>query len=123
MAEPLGILLLSRSHERVHFGFVLAAGAAALGTRVTLFATNGGLHGLCRDWSGLDGSDRDAEIRARGVAGLDDLREACAALGVRLLACDAGLRAEDLPPERLRADVEIAGVTTFLAGAGRMVSI
>ena len=42
-AHPLSILLISRHHERVHYGFVLAAGAAALGRAVTVFATAGAL--------------------------------------------------------------------------------
>jgi predicted peroxiredoxin len=117
-------MLLSREHERAHFAFMLAAGAAAMGRSVVIFATNGGLHGLCHDWSGLSGSARDAGLRDRGVAGLDELRGACAALGVRLLACDAGLRSEDIGPERLLDGVEIAGVVTFLSEAnGRMVTV
>jgi peroxiredoxin family protein len=49
----LGILLLSGSHERAHYAFVLASGAAALGRDVVLFATNHGCHALLADWSGL----------------------------------------------------------------------
>ena len=41
-AEPLGILLLSGAHDRAHYAFVLASGAAALGRQVVLFATNAG---------------------------------------------------------------------------------
>ena len=41
---------------------------------------------------------RDARVRAAGVAGLEELREACSELGVRLIACEAGLRAEGLDP-------------------------
>ena len=80
---PLAILLLSGTHERAHYAFVLAAGAAALGRRVTLFATNGGARALLADWSSLADAGRDAAIRARGVAGLDELREAARELGVR----------------------------------------
>lgn len=116
--RPLSILLVSRSHERVHYGFVLAAGGAAIGHEVTVFATNGALHGLCRDWSALEGAANDATLQERGVAGLGELREACASLGVRLLACDAGLRGEAIATALLLPGVEVAGVTTFLVGAG-----
>ena len=37
-SEPLGILLLSGAHDRAHYAFVLASGAAALGRQVVLFA-------------------------------------------------------------------------------------
>ena len=51
-SEPLGLLLLSGSHDRAHYAFVLASGAAALGRSVVLFATNRGSLGLALDWSG-----------------------------------------------------------------------
>src|SRR5579875_3209257 len=90
----LGILLLSGTHERAHYAFVLATGAAALGREVVLFATNAGCRALLADWSGLKGADRDQAIRARGVAGLEELRAAAGELGIRMIACEAGLRAE-----------------------------
>jgi peroxiredoxin family protein len=113
-AEPLGILLLSGSHERAHYAFVLATGAAAMGRRVTLFATNEGCRALCADWSKLSDSGRDAAVRALGVAGFDALRDAAAELGVALLACEAGLRLAAIAPESLCAGVEVAGVARFL---------
>jgi peroxiredoxin family protein len=117
-SEPLGLLLLSGAHDRVHYAFVLASGAAALGRRVVLFATNRGCLGLARDWSGLDDAARDARVQAAGVAGLDELREASIELGVRLIACEAGLRAEGIDAAALLPAVEIAGVVTFLSAIG-----
>lgn len=123
--ERLGILLLSGTHERAHYAFVLASGAAALGRRVVVFATNSGCHALLKDWSGLAGGERDALVQSRGIAGLDTLREAAAELAVRLIACEAGLRAEALETAPLFTGVEVAGVATFLeaVGAGAIVSI
>lgn len=124
-SEPLGILLLSGTHERAHYAFVLATGAAALGRRVVLFATNAGCRALLADWSPLQDADRDAVIRARGVAGLDELREAACELGVRLIACEAGLRADALRDAPRMSGVEVAGVATFLeaVGAGQMLAL
>ena len=82
-SEPLGILLLSGAHDRAHYAFVLASGAAALGRQVVLFATNAGCHALLADWSGLADAARDARVRAAGVAGLDELREAATRAGRR----------------------------------------
>jgi peroxiredoxin family protein len=48
-SEPLGILLLSGAHDRAHYAFVLATGAAAIGQRVVIFATNAGCHALLAD--------------------------------------------------------------------------
>jgi uncharacterized protein len=114
LAETLGILLLSGAHDRAHYAFVLASGAAALGRRVVLFATNAGCHALFSDWSGLTAAARDARVRAAGVAGLAELREASREMGVRMIACEAGLRAEALDPGQLMPGVEVAGVATFL---------
>jgi peroxiredoxin family protein len=77
------------------------------------------------DWSGLDDAARDARIQQAGVAGLDELREASIELGVRLIACEAGLRAEGINPESLLSQVEVAGVATFLSavGGGQIVTL
>ena len=124
-SEPLGILLLSGAHDRAHYAFVVASGAAALGRHAVLFATNGGCHALLTDWSGLTDADRDARVRAAGVAGIEELREATRELGVRLIACEAGLRVEGLDADRLMTGVEVAGIATFLEaiGGGQIVSI
>ncbi len=121
MAAAFGILCESRVYARVHYAFVLAAGAAAIGRPVLLFATNGGLHGLCRDWSGLLDADRDRRAAMVGVAGLVELRDAAATLGVRLMACEAGLRLEGIDAGALLAGVEVAGVTTFLSDVGAQI--
>jgi peroxiredoxin family protein len=124
-SETLGLLLLSGSHDRVHYAFVLASGAAALGRSVVLFASNRGCLGLAKDWSGLDDAVRDARVQAAGVAGLDELREASIELGVRLIACEAGLRSEAIDLGLLLPQTEVAGVVTFLSavGGGQIVTL
>ena len=117
MPEPLGILLITGSYERAHYAFMLAAGAAAIGRPVTLFATNDGCRALLRDWSSLQDASRDIATRNKGIADFDTLRDAASELGVRLMACEAGLLLAALDPADLLPDVEIAGIPTFLAGA------
>jgi peroxiredoxin family protein len=119
------VLLLSGSHDRAHYAFVVASGAAALGRTVVLFATNRGCLALCQDWSGLSDADRDERIQARGVAGLDTLRDACVEMDVRMIACEAGLRAEAIDAARLLGAVEVAGIATFLSavGTGQIITI
>jgi peroxiredoxin family protein len=123
--STLGILLLSGMHDRAHYAFILASGAAALGRDVVLFATNLGCLALCRDWSGLSDADRDVRIQARGVAGLDTLRDACVELNVRMIACEAGLRAEAVDASLLLPGIEVAGVATLLSaiGSGQIITI
>ena len=124
-SDPLGILLLSGAHDRAHYAFVVASGAAALGRKVVLFATNAGCHALLADWSGLTDSARDAQVRAAGVAGLDELRDATREMGARLIACEAGLRVAGLDAGALWDGVEVAGIATFLSavGTGQIISI
>jgi peroxiredoxin family protein len=117
MARPLGILLLSGAHDRAHYALVLATGAAALGREVTLFATNAGCRLFLADRP-LLADAREAALAGRGVAGIATLLAAAEELGIRRIACEAGLRAEDIPADALQPGVELAGVATFLAGVG-----
>ncbi len=129
MAEPgeaLGIVLISGGHERAHYALVLATGAAALGRSVILFATNQGCHALRVDWSGLADAGRDAAVRAAGVAGFDELRDAAVELGVRLMVCESGLAMAGLAAAPGLLDgVERSGVVGFLhaVGPGRIVTL
>ena len=120
----LGIILISGTHERAHVAFMLATAAAALGRPTTLFATNAGCRALLQNWSGLEGAPRDGSLITAGIAGLEDLRTAAIDLGVRLLACETGLRAAALTQAPLLEHAEIAGLATFLnaVGQGQIVS-
>jgi peroxiredoxin family protein len=140
--ERLSILLLSGSFERVHYGLCMASTAAALERPVTLFVTLGALRALVAadatgrpGWMALpvteepagsevaDGGALDARNRARGVAGFEELLQACATLHVEFMACEMGLRALGLQPEALRADLKLArgGLATLLARGGQTV--
>ena len=121
--ETLAILLLEGRHERAHYAFLLAAGAAAIGRDVVVFASNSGCRALLAAWR--DDSGRDATVRAQGVAGFEELRAAAMDLGVRLIACEAGLRMDGLAAVDLLPGCEVAGVATFLAAAkgGQIVTL
>jgi len=120
----LGIVLAGGAHAPAHAAFSFAAAAAAMGRRVVLFATAGGVRALCRDWSGLAGAGRDALLTGRGLAGLDELREAALALEARLVACEAALRGEGIGPDALLAGVAAGGIVSFLEeiGGGQLLS-
>ncbi len=112
---PLGLVLLGGTHAAAHAAFAFAAAAAAMDRPVTLFATGAGLRALCRDWGGLEGAAHDAVLIARGVAGLEVLREAALSLDVRLLACEAAMRGEAITHAALLDAVAVAGIASFLA--------
>jgi peroxiredoxin family protein len=117
---PLGILLISGGHERAHYAFMLATGAAALGRRVVLFATNEGCRALLPDAFAAD--PREATAEGQGVATLAELAGYAGELGIRRIACEAGLRMAGLASTKLAPGVETAGIATFLeATAGGQV--
>lgn len=118
MTAPLGILLLSGAHDRAHYALVLATGAAAVGRDVVVFATNQGCR-LFLESSPLLADAREGLLAERGVATLAELLEAAAELGIRRIACEAGLKAEGLDAAVLAPGVEVAGVVTFLGAVGQ----
>lgn len=109
---PLGILLISGGHERAHYAYMLAAGAAALGRRVVLFATNDGCRALL---PGAYASDTgETRAKGQGVATLADLAGFVEDLAIRRIACEAGLRMAGVAAASLAPGVEVAGIATFL---------
>ena len=123
-SQALGVLLRAGGHDAAHYALVAATGAAAIGRPVVLFATNAGCRLFLRD-PPLLAEPREALLAARGVAGIAILAEAAAELGIRRIACEAGLRAEAIDPADLAPGVEVAGIVTFLnaVGAGQILSL
>ena len=138
----LGLILLSGCFDRVHYGLATASAAAALERPVSLFATLAATRAFLAagadgraGWAGLplspdlaqpglaDGAALDAHYRAQGVAGFEELLQACAGLGVELIACEMGLRALGLAAAGLRADlpIERAGLATLLTRAAQVI--
>lgn len=117
----------SGDYERVRFSLATAAAAAAADRDVTLFFTMDACVALQRDsgWQGLQSAggsalDADTKLRDRSVGGFRELLDACRELGVRLIACEMGLRACDLSKDQLDPDldVEIGGLFSLLSGDG-----
>lgn len=121
----LSVVVLSGDFERVHYALVLASGALAIGTPVTLFFTLGATRALLAGpagrpgWHDLAGDPvaTDALHAERGIGRFEELLAACAALGARLILCEMGVRALGVEGAALRPDlaVDVAGVVTMLA--------
>ena len=136
---PLGLILLDGRYERVHYGLAMAASALAIGRSCVIFFTNHALHALlpvgpdsagwgalAGDAQGHDAATQDKARQAAGVAGIEELLAACAALGARFIACEMGLRVAGLAAADLRNDIaiEVAGlVTLYNALDGRSVPV
>jgi peroxiredoxin family protein len=144
VAEPdrLSVVLLSGAFERAHYALCMASAAAALERPVTLFVTLGALRAFtAADAPGrpgwmllpiagdlaaadvVDGGALDARYRAGGVAGFEELLEACRGLGVEFMVCEMGMRALGLAPDALRADLDLrpGGLASLLARGGQIV--
>ena len=120
--DPLGVLLFSGGHDRAHYAFVVATGAAAIGRNVVLFATNAGCRALVADLSGF--AESEAALTEKGVASMATLRQAAVELGIRIIACESGLRIENIA-EPLAEHVEIAGIVSFLSAisGGQVITL
>lgn len=118
--DKLSLVVFSGDFERVHYALVLAAGAVASNHAVTLFFTMGAARALV-DWRALPGAEADETLRTRGIAGFEELLEACVALGVTVMVCEMGLRALGIDAASLRPDLPVTagGIVTFLADASK----
>jgi len=130
--EKLSIIVYSHTFDRIHFALSAAAASAATNVPATLFFTMGAIRALARDetgeprWKELSHSEEDQNgsvwdnrYQTNGIAGFEELLEACGALEVKFLVCEMGLRAAELDEKTLRDDVTIekGGLVTFLADA------
>jgi peroxiredoxin family protein len=118
---PLGIILHSGDFARAHYALMMANAALAMGREVVLFATMAGIGAFTREgWRGLPGAEADARLSLCGVAGFADLLAAAIEMKLRLIVCDAGLKALALTEADLDPALpgEIAGLVTFYEAVG-----
>ena len=125
----LGIVVLSGDYARVHYALMMASAAAAIDRRVAFFVTMDAVPLLCggEGWRSLRGSARDDELKKAGVADVETLLEACGAMDVAFMVCDAGLKAQAADAASMRDDleIEVTGLVGFYrtVGAGQIVSL
>ncbi len=131
MAEPLplGLVVLSGDYSRVHYALMMASAAAAIDRPVTLFFTMDAVPAVIEGegWRRLERAGHDDALKARNVADFETLLEACAAMDVTFMVCEAGLKAGDISAGLVRDDlgVEVTGLVTFYraVGSGQIVSL
>lgn len=130
----LGIIVFSGDYDRVHYALAMASAAAAVNRPATLFFTMGAVRALRRDsadgvpgWialgpagNGASPAVRDTQHTGVGIAGFEELLSACVVLGVTVMVCEMGLKAEGMTEADLRTDVPVkpGGLVTLLADAG-----
>ena len=136
--KKLSIIVYSSSVDRVHYALAAASAAAASNMPATLFFTMSAIQALTQDekgnhgWSKLghseedtDGAAWDANNKEIGVAGFEELLEACVALEVKFIICEMGIRIHGINPTALRKDIPIqhGGLVTFFTDADAEGSI
>ena len=130
----LALVLFSGQFDRVHYGLMMAAAALAVNRPVTLFFAMTSCRALLADrddqpgWAALEpdsSSSRlplaaDQALQLQGIAGFADLLDACLALGVQIMVCEAGLRVSGLTLADLRPGLqpEPGGLASFLSDSG-----
>ena len=126
--DKLSIVVFSGAFDKIHYALAMAAASIATNVPATLFFTMGAIRALERPladgsaaWTRLPGAGMDAGFKGRGIATFEELLDSCIALGVTFMVCEMGLRAMDIPPDRLRPDVPVAigGLVTFQTDASR----
>ncbi len=130
----LALVIHSDDFSRVYYALAMASAAAALERPATLFFTMGATRALVATdgrggpgWHALQGDPaaRDRELAAAGTGDFETLLEACGELDVRIMVCEAGLKAMGLARGDLRADVQLeeGGLATLLLEAGDQARI
>jgi peroxiredoxin family protein len=139
--ERLCLVALAAEYDRVHYALSMASCAAAVGQDVTLFFTMGAIRALGGDVGGAPGwttllpsgngqgpAERDTAHAEAGIATFEELLAACVELGITVMVCEMGLKAEGMTANDLRPDVPVTpgGLVTLYADAkdgGKIVVI
>ncbi len=147
-ADRLSMVVLSGDMDRLIAAFIIATGAAAMGTEVTMFFTFWGLQAIrkpgltgtslfgrllglfLKDINGVGPSKLNMGglgrwmfkkmMKAKNAASLPELRQMAIDLGVHLQACQMSLDIMEIRREDLIDGVEdVVGVAAFLETAAQ----
>lgn len=114
-SPAIALMLVEARYERIHAALMLAVTACALGQRVILFGMGSGTRAFCKDWSGLEESEREAGRLEAGVAGIETLREALFEFDeASFHVCDSGIRSMKISEDQLCDAVTVMGLPGFL---------
>ena len=130
--RSISIIVYSNEFGRIHYALSTAAAALATNTPVTLMFTMGAIQAVTIDLSGNpqwkelatnnqhDSADTQDRInQQRGVAGFEELLDACKTMGGHFLVCEMGLKSAAIEKQQLRTDMDFSpgGLVTFLNSA------
>lgn len=144
-SDKVTILAFSGDFDKLLTAFVIATGAAAMGSEVTMFFTFWGLHGIkkktrfkgkkisekmvaamlpavCGNTSklnmlGIGPRFFQYLMKQKKVAGLKEMLETARELGIKMIACQMSMDVMGIHRDELIDDVEIGGVAKYIAEA------
>ncbi len=141
--KKMALIVTKGTLDMAYPPFILASTAAALDYEVQIFFTFYGLQLLRKDLSSVNVSPLDnptlsmptiakilpgmesmatlmmkSKLKEKGVASLEELRDACLEGGVKFIACQMTVDLFDLEPGDLIDAAEAGGAASFLGFAG-----
>lgn len=141
--KKMALIVTKGTLDMAYPPFILASTAAALGYEVQIFFTFYGLQLLRKDMSTVNVSPLDNptlnmptfvkmlpgmesmatmmmknKLKEKGVASLEELRDACLEADVKFIACQMTVDLFDLDKSELVDAAESGGAATFLEFAG-----
>jgi len=117
-AKSMSIIVTKGTLDWAYPPFILSTTAAAMDMKVSMFFTFYGLPLLLKN---LDsGVDRAATtmmknlVDKKGVASIDELREAAVDLDVQMIGCQMTLDLFEYSPDDMIEGIELGGAATYL---------
>lgn len=144
-SDRVTILVFNRDFDKLLTSFIVATGAAAMGSEVSMFFTFWGLTAVKKktrgrgktitakmlaamlppgaggtsqmNMLGIGPAFFRALMKSKNVASLEELIAQASELGVKMTACQMSMDVMGVSAEELREGVEIGGVATYLRDA------
>lgn len=144
-SDRLTIVVFHRDLDKLLAAFVIATGAAAMGTEVSMFFTFWGLTAIQKKTrirrrtlsarmisamlpAGPGGNSRmnmlglgprffETVMKGKNVASFAELYDLARELGIKMMACQMAMEIMGVEPGELRDGVQVAGVASYLEDA------
>ena len=119
----MSIIVISSDAERIHMALMMAASASAMGKKVAMFFSKGGVKAVTKGgWQeltascGTSANDMDKNLEAVGVADFDILVDALSALDIKFYVCDSAMAEHGLDILDLisRPQVKVTGLASLI---------
>ncbi len=117
------LMIITPEADRIHMALMVAATSAAMGQKTNLFFSKGALTAITEGgWQtmqcshGIKANEMDSAQIDKGIGDYSVLIDGLAAMDVRFMACETGLREMNLTHSDLitRVPIDITGLATLI---------